>query len=196
MGVRKECHTTLETVSSGSRFRFFVDNLHQTIWFHSIATHEHSYLLGTGCGFLCDGDVMQSMWSATTTTDDGQTNSSFLVDFGLLKGLRITGTQTNGDLVANVLAGRSQFWTSAQETMLRIQFAECLIQNYTSGAQIVPNTDIPMCMLCSDQRIPHTLRSLLSVVWERQSNEVAQSDRDRRANRRDVMNQMTNMYTW
>lgn len=135
------------------------------------------------------------MWSGLPDDADEQPTSSFLVDFGLSKGLRITENQTNGDVIANALVGRSQFWSAARDTMLHIQFAECLIQNYTaSGTPIVPTTDLPVRTLCSDERIPHTLRALLSVVWERQSSDRVQSDRDRRANRRDVINRMKNVY--
>jgi hypothetical protein len=158
-------------------------------------THEHSYLLGTGCGFICDWNVLHLMWSERNNESiDTVMPTCLCVDFVLPKGLRITNSRTNSASIAAILRGRSQFWASAQETALYIQFSECLIQNYTKGSLTLEHIDIAMHMLCLDQRIPSRLRDLLMFVSKQMSDNVPQSERDKRANRRHVQNQLQLVY--
>ena len=133
---------------------------------HATAKDQHSYLLGTGTGFLCDVQILQLNWD---TDDIGVSNTPPLIDFNLISGLRITNNGRD-PINRDAFIGRALFLLAACETVNQIQLAELLIAQHTIIYKLLQPTSMLkthcVTLMTHDKRIPLKMRTILREMVE------------------------------
>ena len=158
---------------------------------HETAQDEHSYLLGTGKGFLCDFQTLQVKWDTHTW---GGAGAPHPIDFNLSSGLRITN---NSDPIkVDMFNGRPLFLCAVRETLNQIQLAELLIAQHTiiiTQHRFSSNTAC-VALMTHDKRIPLRMRTILrEMMGEMECGRHNMSSRSIRLLLRERQNMIENM---
>jgi hypothetical protein len=148
-------------------------------------------------GFLCDFVVLQSKWNDLESEPIGMAGNTVTIDFRLQNGLRITNTCNS--MTSADFEKRPLFLKTAQETSMKIQYVELLMEQYVKATgqnkqKLRLKHTLGVDKLITDKQIPIRMRKLLVDIRHASLCETYISPRDQRALDRDTSHQMQWMY--